>query len=64
MVLLVLVYMATSGGHFSRPLGMGGYLSYSGYNITNIYNGIDLEGMTKFERNDTNLEGMTQIWKE
>ena len=26
----VLAYMATSGGHFSRPSGMGGYGSYSG----------------------------------
>ena len=26
----ILAYMATSGGHFSRPLGMGGYRSYSG----------------------------------
>ena len=25
-----LAYMATSGGHFSRPSGMGGYWSYSG----------------------------------
>ena len=28
--LQTLAYMATSGGHFSRPLGMGGYRSYSG----------------------------------
>ena len=28
--LYVLAYMATSGGHFSRPSGMGGYWSYSG----------------------------------
>ena len=28
--LIILAYMATSGGHFSRPLGMGGLRSYSG----------------------------------
>ena len=28
--LYLLAYMATSGGHFSRPSGMGGYWSYSG----------------------------------
>ena len=27
--LVKLAYMATSGGHFSRALGMGGYRSYS-----------------------------------
>ena len=29
-IVVILAYMATSGGHFSRPLGMGGYWSYSG----------------------------------
>ena len=29
-ILLLLAYMATSGGHFSRPSGMGRYWSYSG----------------------------------
>ena len=30
LCLLLLAYMATSGGHFSRPSGMGEYWSYSG----------------------------------
>ena len=29
-VLSKLAYMATSGGHFSHPSGMGGYRIYSG----------------------------------
>ena len=32
-VLDKLAYMATSGGHFSRPSGMGGYWRYSGRKI-------------------------------
>ena len=34
------------------------------FRVTNIWNSNDSEGMTIFGRNDTNLEGITQIWKE
>ena len=34
------------------------------FRVTNIRSGNNLEGMTKFGRNDINLEGVTIIWKE
>ena len=54
--LVKLAYMATSGGHFSRPSGMGSFWSCNSLNNS--------EGMTSFGRNDTNTEGMTKIRKE
>jgi hypothetical protein len=52
--LYILAYMATSGGHFSRPLEL--------VSICDSLN--NSEGMTIFGRNDTNPEGMTIIRKE
>ena len=57
-----LANMAGSAGQLSRPSGMGGYWSYSGWLI--FSNGNNWEGMTIFRRNDTNPEGMTIIRKE
>ena len=67
--------MVGSAGQFSRPLGVGGYWSYSGWQIFEMAMILKewqySEGMTKiqkewqkFERNDKNLEGMTKIRKE
>ena len=47
---------------FFSPFGYGRVLEL--FMMTNICNGNKLEGMTIFGRNDTNLEGMTLIWKE
>ena len=59
-VYCLLAYMATSGGHFSRPSGMGKLLE-----LVSICNSLNSqEGMTIFGRNDTNTEGMTIIRKE
>ena len=56
----LLAFMATSGGHFSRPLGMGKLLEL--VSICHFLN--NSEGMTIFGRNDSNTEGMTIIRKE
>ena len=60
--------MAGSASQFSRPLGMGGYWSYTGWQIFEM--AIILkewkysEGVTKIRREWQYLNGMTKIWKE
>ena len=63
-LLYSLAIMATSGGHFSRPSGMGGYVVELHIQDDTFFNGNNWEGMTIFGRNDTNPEGMTIIRKE
>ena len=53
--LRLLANMATSGGHFSRPSGMGSFWSYSGWKIFE---------MAIIRKEWQYSERMTLIWKE